>query len=78
MTNLNLIKNILVCLKENSLIDSLDLDKNVNFVSDRLGHDKRYAINSTKISKLCDWKPLTSLHEGIEKTVFSYLEHKNT
>ena len=77
LTNIDLIKNILICMKKLFLIDSLNIEDNVNFVSDRLGHDKRYSINSSKISKLCNWKPLVSLNDGLKITISSYLEKKN-
>jgi len=74
LTNLDLIKNILICLKNQSLINSLDIHENVNFVFDRLGHDKRYAVNSSKILELCNWKPLIDLDEGLQRTIYSFLE----
>ena len=77
LTNIDLIKSILISLKELSLINSLNIDDNVNFVNDRLGHDKRYSINSSKISKLCNWKPLVSLDDGLKNTISLFLEHKN-
>ncbi len=45
----------------------------VKFVKDRPGHDRRYAINSTKIKKELGWKPKYNFDSGMEKTVQWYL-----
>jgi len=47
--------------------------KLITYVRDRLGHDYRYAIDSTKIEKELGWTPKTPFQEGLEKTVISYL-----
>ena len=46
----------------------------LTFVTDRLGHDYRYAIDTTKIERELGWKPTTSFEEGMEKTVDFYLQ----
>ena len=51
---------------------SLDL---ITYVSDRLGHDARYAIDSSKLQRELGWKPSLQFEEGIEKTVRWYLEN---
>ena len=50
---------------------SLDL---ITFVTDRLGHDARYAIDSSKLQSELGWEPSLQFEEGIEKTVRWYLE----
>ncbi|HPI98107.1 MAG TPA: dTDP-glucose 4,6-dehydratase [Synergistales bacterium] len=55
--------------------DSSYLDL-ISFVSDRPGHDKRYAIDSTKILKETGWTPLETFQEGLTKTVNWYLKHQ--
>lgn len=46
----------------------------ITFVADRPGHDKRYAIDATKISDQLGWKAAESFETGIEKTVKHYVE----
>jgi dTDP-glucose 4,6-dehydratase len=47
----------------------------IRFVTDRLGHDFRYAIDASKIEKNLGWKAKTSFEEGLEYTVRSYLKN---
>ena len=66
-TNLELVKTILKILnKPESLI---------TFVKDRPGHDKRYAIDASKIMNTFNWKPSVTFEQGMEKTVKWYLEN---
>ena len=53
---------------------SLDL---IKYVSDRAGHDLRYAIDSTKLQKELGWEPSLQFEEGIEKTVRWYLDNQD-
>ena len=48
----------------------------ITFVKDRPGHDKRYAIDATKIETELGWKALENFDTGIEKTVQWYLENR--
>ena len=48
----------------------------ITYVADRLGHDTRYAIDSTKLQKELGWEPSLQFEEGIEKTVRWYLENQ--
>ena len=48
----------------------------ITFVTDRLGHDARYAIDSTKLQKELGWEPSLQFEEGIEKTVRWYLDNQ--
>lgn len=48
----------------------------ITYVTDRPGHDLRYAIDSTKLSEELGWHPSLQFEEGIEKTVLWYLSHK--
>ena len=69
MANIDIVKLILKKLdKPESLI---------TFVEDRKGHDRRYAIDPTKISGELGWLPDTKFADGIEKTIDWYLSHKD-
>jgi dTDP-glucose 4,6-dehydratase len=52
-------------------------DDLISFVKDRLGHDRRYAIDPTKIIDDLGWKPETDFETGIVKTIRWYLEHQD-
>jgi dTDP-glucose 4,6-dehydratase len=47
--------------------------KLITFVKDRAGHDKRYAIDATKLNKELGWKPSLQFEEGLDKTIDWYL-----
>lgn len=49
----------------------------ITFVKDRPGHDRRYAMDTTKIKRELEWEPHFELNEGLQRTVRWYLEHKN-
>ena len=68
-TNLEVVKTI---IKE--LDKSEDL---IEFVTDRPGHDRRYAIDPTKIHNELGWLPDTKFDDGIKKTIDWYLTHKS-
>ena len=68
-TNLEVVKTI---IKE--LGKSEDL---IEFVTDRPGHDRRYAIDPTKVHNELGWLPATKFDDGIKKTIDWYLTHKS-
>jgi dTDP-glucose 4,6-dehydratase len=49
----------------------------ITFVKDRPGHDRRYAINATKIRTELGWEPQVTVSEGLQKTVQWYLSHRD-
>ncbi|WP_316817690.1 dTDP-glucose 4,6-dehydratase [Pedobacter nyackensis] len=51
--------------------------KLITFVTDRAGHDLRYAIDSTKLQNKLNWVPSLQFEEGLEKTVDWYLENED-
>ena len=55
--------------------EDADMDL-ITYVTDRAGHDLRYAIDSTKLQKELGWEPSLQFEEGIEKTVRWYLDNK--
>lgn len=68
-SNLDVVKIILKVLGK-----SEDL---ITFVKDRLGHDRRYAIDPTKIHNELGWLPQTKFEDGIAKTIEWYLANKH-
>ena len=60
----------------NVLTDWID-NSLISFVSDRLGHDKRYAIDPSYITKELGWEPETSFENGIVKTIEWYLNNQD-
>ena len=52
-------------------------EKLITYVTDRLGHDMRYAIDSRKLQSELGWEPSLQFEEGIEKTVRWYLDHQD-
>jgi dTDP-glucose 4,6-dehydratase len=68
LKNITLVRDILSHLKKpNSLIA---------YVTDRLGHDRRYAIDSSKIHHELAWKPHWDHQQGLTTTIEWYLNHK--
>jgi dTDP-glucose 4,6-dehydratase len=51
-------------------------EKLITYVKDRPGHDKRYAIDATKINKELGWEPSVSFEEGLSQTIDWYLQNK--
>ena len=49
----------------------------IRFVADRPGHDKRYAIDPTKLEREIGWRPQIDFQDGIEKTALWYLTHSD-
>ena len=47
----------------------------INYIDDRPGHDRRYAIDATLFRKEYSWKPKINFEEGIEKTVKWYIKN---
>ena len=68
-SNIEIVKLI---LKELGKPESL-----ITFVEDRKGHDRRYAIDPSKISRELGWEPETKFENGIVKTIQWYLDHKD-
>ena len=66
--NIDIVK---IILKELGKPESL-----ITYVADRKGHDMRYAIDPTKISRELGWLPETKFEDGIKKTIAWYLENR--
>ena len=67
--NIDVVKTILQELGKNE-----DL---IEYVTDRKGHDRRYAIDPTKIHNELGWEPATKFEDGIKETVQWYLDNRD-
>lgn len=67
-------KNNLEIVDEICIAMGIDPSKSIEFVNDRPGHDKRYAIDNSKIISKLGWKPVVQFSKGIEKTLEWYSE----
>ena len=69
-TNLEIVQTLCSLLDEaRPRPDGLSYREQIRHVTDRLGHDRRYAIDSSKIEKELGWRPRESLESGLRKTV---------
>jgi len=70
----------LICDLLDEMTDSLESGKSrqelIRFVTDRPGHDRRYAIDASRIRDELGWEPAMTFEEGIRKTVQWYLENR--
>lgn len=76
-TNLDLVR--MICRLLDNRLDGAQRDKReslIEFVTDRPGHDKRYAVDCSKIERTLGWRPKTQLEQGIAQTVDWYLAHQ--
>lgn len=61
-----------------TLLDILDKPRSlIRYVADRLGHDRRYAIDCSKLERELGWTPSVSFADGLQETVRWYMEHGN-
>ena len=75
-SNINVIKEICNLCSEN-FNENFNYKDLIQYVKDRLGHDKRYAINPDLIEKKIGWSPLNNFSSSIKETIFWYLNNKN-
>jgi len=68
-TNMEVVKTILSVLNKPETL--------INHVTDRLGHDRRYAIDPAKITSELGWQPATYFDSGIKKTIQWYLDNRS-
>ncbi len=60
------------------ILKNLDKDESmIKYVKDRPGHDRRYAIDSTKIQKELGWKPEYTFENGLSETIKWYMDNRN-
>ncbi len=76
-TNLQVTTEVLTAVAEQTDADPGGLLRLIEFVKDRPGHDRRYAIDASRIRGELGWQPQTGFAEGIRQTVAWYLDHKD-
>lgn len=74
--NIEIVKTVCALLDElRPRADGQSYATQITYVKDRPGHDRRYAIDATKIHRELGWKPAETFETGIRKTVQWYLDH---
>lgn len=73
-TNIELVTRLCDLMDEKLGYDIGESRKLITYVTDRLGHDKRYAIDSTKLTKELGWSPKVNFTDGLNKTIEWYLK----
>ena len=77
-TNLDVVQRLCDMLdKFSPKADGTSYRNQITFVADRPGHDRRYAIDASKIARELGWKPQETFDSGIEKTVRWYLDNQD-
>ncbi len=74
--NLDLIQLLCSIMDEKLGKEKGTSEQLITYVKDRPGHDRRYAIDATKLNKELGWKPSVTFEEGLEKTVQWFLNNK--
>jgi len=76
--NLDVVKTLCAILDElKPKIDGTKYESQITFIKDRPGHDRRYAIDATKLEKELGWKPQETFETGTSKTVEWYLANQD-
>lgn len=73
--NIDLVKLLCKLTDEKLKREPGESEKLITFVKDRPGHDRRYAIDATKINKELGWKPSVTFEEGLSQTIDWYLQN---
>ena len=76
-TNIDLVRMICDILDGYRPMASGTYSDLIEFVADRPGHDRRYAIDASKIRKDLGWEPSVTLRQGIERTIYWYIENED-
>jgi dTDP-glucose 4,6-dehydratase len=74
-TNLDVVEAICATIAEQTGIDLAKVRGHIRFVTDRPGHDRRYAINATKVRAEIGWNARTAFDVGLRRTIHWYVEH---
>lgn len=75
--NIDLVKLLCKIMDKKLGREAGESEKLITYVTDRPGHDLRYAIDATKLNKELGWKPSLQFEEGLEKTVDWYLANED-
>jgi dTDP-glucose 4,6-dehydratase len=77
-TNLEVVESLCAILDElKPKSDGKSYLNQITFVKDRPGHDRRYAINASKLERELSWKPKENFDSGLRKTILWYLNNQN-
>ena len=76
LQNIDIVTKLLSLVAEKTGRDKESLRHLITFVKDRPGHDRRYAIDPSKIERELGWTPETGFEEGLANTVDWYLSHR--
>lgn len=74
-TNLDVVEAICVAIAERRGIDVNILKARIRYITDRPGHDRRYAIDTSKVRAVTGWSPRMAFGDGLKQTVDWYLDH---
>ena len=74
--NIDLVKLLCRLIDEKLGRQAGESEKLITYVKDRPGHDRRYAIDATKISKELGWRPSVTFEEGLSETIDWYLQNQ--
>lgn len=76
-TNIDLVKHLCALMDKKLGRTEGESAQLITYVKDRAGHDMRYAIDATKLTKELNWTPSVTFEEGLDKTVDWYLENQS-
>jgi dTDP-glucose 4,6-dehydratase len=71
--NIDLVKLLCRLMDEKLGRDAGESEQLITYVKDRPGHDRRYAIDATKINRELGWKPTVTFEQGLSETIDWYL-----
>lgn len=77
LQNIEVVNKILEILSNKGHLKGVDHSNLIKYVDDRPGHDRKYAVDASKIKNELGWKPKETFESGIIKTINWYLENKD-